>query len=66
VQGKRDSAFRSHDGENAETGLMGKVYTSAQSLKTYSNSLCPRIWMSHGMDLTISVLFYKNAFEKWF
>jgi hypothetical protein len=24
------------------------------------------VWMSHGMDLTISVLFSKNAFEKWF
>jgi hypothetical protein len=45
---------------------VGKVYTSAQSLKTYSNSPCPRIWMSHVMDLTISVLFPKNAFEKWF
>jgi hypothetical protein len=22
--------------------------------------------MSHGMDLAISVLFSKNAFEKWF
>jgi hypothetical protein len=63
---ERDSVFGSHDGEIAETGLVGKMYTSAQSLKTYSNSSCPRIWMSHGMDLTISVLFSKNAFEKWF
>jgi hypothetical protein len=45
---------------------VGKVYTSAQSLKTYSNSPCPRMWMSYGLDLTISVLFSKNAFEKWF
>jgi hypothetical protein len=45
---------------------VGKVYTSAQSLKTYLNSPCPRIWMIHGVDLTISVLFSKNAFEKWF
>jgi hypothetical protein len=43
----------------------GKVYTSAQSLKTYSNSRRPRICMSHDMDLTISVLFSKNTF-KWF
>jgi hypothetical protein len=45
-----------------------KVYTSAQSLKTYSNSSCPRIWMSYGMDLTISVLiskmFLKSGFER--
>jgi len=67
VQGKREIRHSgSHDGEIAETGLVGKVYTSAQSLKTYSNSPRPRIWMSHGMDLTISVLFSKNAFEKWF
>jgi hypothetical protein len=33
VQGKRVSAFGSHDGEIAETGLMGKVYNSAQSSK---------------------------------
>jgi hypothetical protein len=59
-------AFGSHDGEIAETRLVGKVYTSTQSLKTYSNSPRPRVWMSHGMDLTISVLFSKNAFEKWF
>jgi hypothetical protein len=59
-------AFGSHDGEIAETGLVGQVYTSVQSLKTYLNSPCPWIWMSHGMDLTISVLFSKNAFEKWF
>jgi hypothetical protein len=26
---ERDSAFGSHDGEIAETGLVGKVYTSA-------------------------------------
>jgi hypothetical protein len=45
---------------------VGKVYSSAQSLKIYSNSLCPQVWMRHGMDLTISVLFSKNAFEKWF
>ena len=25
---------------------VGKVYTSAQSLKTYSNSPCPQEWMS--------------------
>jgi hypothetical protein len=43
---------------------VGKVYTSAQSLKTYSNSPHPRIWMSHGMDLTISVLFSKKSFGK--
>jgi hypothetical protein len=59
-------AFGSHDGEIAEIGLVGKVYTSVQSLKTYLNSLRPRIWMSHDMDLIISVLFSKNAFEKWF
>ena len=35
-----------HDGEIAETGLVGKVYPSAQSLKTYSNSLCPQEWTS--------------------
>jgi hypothetical protein len=63
---ERVSTFGSHDGEIAETGLVGKVYTSAQSLKTYLNSLCPRIWMSHGIDLTISVLFSKNAFETCF
>jgi hypothetical protein len=62
----RVSAFRSHNGEIVETGLVGKVYTSTQSLKTYLNSPRPRIWMSHGMDLIISVLFSKNAFEKWF
>jgi hypothetical protein len=45
---------------------VGKVYTSAHSLKTYLNSSRPRISMSHGMDFTISVLFPKNAFEKWF
>jgi hypothetical protein len=45
---------------------VGKVYPSTQSLKTYSNSPRPRIWMSHGLGLTISVLFSKNAFEKWF
>jgi hypothetical protein len=58
--------FKSHDGEIAETGLVGKVYPFAQILKTYSNSPRPQIWMSHGMDLAISVLFSKNAFEKWF
>jgi siderophore synthetase component len=62
----RVSAFGSHNGEIAETGLVGKVYTSAQSLRTYSNSPHPQIWMSYGLDLTISVLFSKNAFEKWF
>jgi hypothetical protein len=63
---ERVSAFGSHDGEIAETGLVGKVYTSAQSLKTYSNSLPPRIWMSHGMDLTISVLFPKMLLKSGF
>jgi hypothetical protein len=43
---ERDSAFGSHDSEIAETGLVGKVYTSAQSLKTYSNSPCPQEWTS--------------------
>jgi hypothetical protein len=43
---------------------VGKVYTSAQSLKTYSKSPRPWIWMSHGMDLTISVLFSKKCFQK--
>jgi hypothetical protein len=42
-------AFGSHDGEVAETGLVGKVYTSTQSPKTYLNSLRPRIWMSYGL-----------------
>jgi hypothetical protein len=65
MQGKR-AAFGSHNSEIAETGLVGKVYASAHSLKIYSNSPCPRKWMSHGMDLTISVLFSKNDFEKWF
>jgi hypothetical protein len=45
---------------------VGKVYTSAQSLKTYSNSPCPWIWTSYGLDLTISVLFSKNVFESGF
>jgi hypothetical protein len=45
---------------------VGKVYTSARSLKTYSNSPCPQIWMSYGLDLTISVLFSKNAFKSGF
>jgi hypothetical protein len=45
---------------------VGKVYTSVQSLNTYSNSPCLWIWMSYGLDLTISVLFSENAFEKWF
>jgi hypothetical protein len=49
--------FRSHDYEIAETRLVGKVYTSEQSSKIYSNSPCPWIWMSYGMDLTINVLF---------
>jgi hypothetical protein len=44
VRKERDLAFGSHDGEIAETGLVGKVYTSAQSLKTYSNSPCPQCW----------------------
>jgi hypothetical protein len=47
---------------------VGKVYTSPQSSKTYSNSLCSLIWMSYGMDLTISVLiskmFLKSGFER--
>jgi hypothetical protein len=59
-------AFGSHDSEIAETGLVGKVYTSAQSLKTYPNSLRPRIWMAHGMDLTISVLFSKMLLKNGF
>jgi hypothetical protein len=47
---------------------VGKVYTSAQSLKTYSNSLCSQKWTSlvwYGM--VINVLFSKkrDAFEKW-
>jgi hypothetical protein len=45
VQGKRDSTFGSHDGEIAETGLVGKVYTSTQSFRTYPNSPRPRICM---------------------
>jgi hypothetical protein len=57
-------AFGSHDGEIAETRLVGKMYTFVQSLKTYSNSPRPRIWMSHGMDLIISVLFSKSAFKR--
>jgi hypothetical protein len=45
---------------------VGKVYTSTQSLKNYLNSPCPRIWMSHGMDLTISVLFSKMLLKSGF
>jgi hypothetical protein len=45
---------------------VGKLYTSAQSSKIYSNNLCPRIWMSYGMDLTISVSFYKNVLKDGF
>jgi hypothetical protein len=45
---------------------VGKVYTSAQSLKTYLNSLCPRIWMSYGLDLTISVFFPKMLLKHGF
>jgi hypothetical protein len=59
-------AFGSHDGEITETGLVGKVYTSPQSSKTYSNSPCPRKWMSYGMDLTISVLFSKMLLKSGF
>jgi hypothetical protein len=54
----------SHDGEIAEIGVVGEVYTSVQSLKTYLNSPCPRIWMSHGMDLAIrACLFGLNWVE---
>jgi hypothetical protein len=38
--------FRSHWPWDRRAGLAGKVYTSAQSLKTYSNSLCPLVWTS--------------------
>jgi hypothetical protein len=66
VQGEREFRHSNLNGEIAETGLVGKVYPSTQSFKTYSNSPCPRVWMSYGMDLTISVLFSKDDFEKWF
>jgi hypothetical protein len=41
---ERDSAFGSHDGEIAETGLVGKVYPSAQSSNLFKYSV------STGMD----------------
>jgi hypothetical protein len=38
--------FGSHWPWDRRAELVGKVYTSAQSLKTYSNSLCPQEWTS--------------------
>ena len=38
--------FGSHWPRDRRAGLVGKVYPSAQSLKTYSNSLCPQEWTS--------------------
>jgi hypothetical protein len=59
-----ESAFGSHDGEIAETGLVGKVYPSAQSFKPI-RIVCVhrngRVW--YGM--AINVLFSKKGvFEK--
>jgi hypothetical protein len=34
---------------------VGKVYTSAQSLKTYSDSLCPQEWMRLFPTLPVAV-----------
>jgi hypothetical protein len=44
-EGKR-FGFRSHWPWDRRAELVGKVYTYAQSLKTYSNSLCTLVWTS--------------------
>jgi hypothetical protein len=45
-KGRKRFGFGSHWPWDRIARLVGKVYTSAQSLQTYSNSLCPQEWTS--------------------